>query len=108
MTKSQEHVSTAEQAKLNEAGRITAIGNEWADELAKEGAREDSFQAALCDMSKAAVKTNRAIISHIGSFILQAKGGGRWPDVVTPPQDWGEKNERCKQARGADSGAHTS
>ena len=35
------HLSKAEQAKLDEAGRFTAAGNERADELAKEGARDD-------------------------------------------------------------------
>ena len=39
-----------------------------------------------------------AIISHIGSFILRAKGGERWPDVVTPAQGWDEKDERWKRA----------
>ena len=29
-------MSKAEQVKLDEAGSITACGNEWADELAKD------------------------------------------------------------------------
>ena len=45
-------------------GRVTAAGNDWADELAKEGARDDSFLSILCDTYKA--------INYIGSFILQA------------------------------------
>ena len=97
VTKCKAHLSKAEQAKLDETGHATAAGNEWADELAKEGEREDSFQTVLCDMYKAAVKTSRAIISYIGSFILQAKGGERWPDVVTPPEKWCAKDERWKR-----------
>ena len=27
----------------------------------------------------------------LGNFILRAKGGERWPDVVAPPQGWDEK-----------------
>ena len=75
-----------------------AAGNERADELAKEGARDDSFQSILCDTYKEAVETCKAIIGYIGSFILQAKGGERWPDVVAPPQGWDEKDERWKRA----------
>ena len=88
---SKAHVSEAEQDKLDEAGRVTAAGNEWADELAKEGTRDDSFQSILYDTCKAAVEPSRAIISHIGNFILRAKGGARWPHVVAPPQGWDEK-----------------
>ena len=47
---------------------------------------------------KAAVETCKAIISFFGSFILRAKGGERWPDVVTPPQGWDEKDERWMRA----------
>ena len=61
-------------------------GNAWADELAKEGARDDSFQCILYDTYNAAVETSKAIIGYIGSFILRATGGERWPGVVTPPQ----------------------
>ena len=104
VTKCKAHLSKAEQAKLDETGHATAAGNEWADELAKEGEREDSFQTVLCDMYKAAVKTSRAIISYIGSFILQAKGGERWPDVVTPLEKWCAKDESV-EARGPESGS---
>ena len=76
-----------------------AAGNERADELAKEGARDDSFQSILYDTYKGAVETCKAIISYIGSFILQAKGGDRWPDVTAPPQGWDEKDERWKRAK---------
>ena len=69
-----EMLSKSEQVKLDEAGRLTTAGNAWADELAKEEARDDSFQSILCDTYKAAVETNKAIISYIGSFILRAKG----------------------------------
>ena len=88
VTKCKAHLSKADQAKLDEAGRFTTAGNERADELAKEGARDDSFQSILYDTYKAAVETRKAIIGYIGSFILRSKGGERWPDVVTPPQGW--------------------
>ena len=84
VTKCKAHLSKAEQAKLDEAGRFTTAGNERADEVAKEGARDDSFQSILCDTYKGAVETCKFIIGNIGSFILRAKGGQRWPDVVTP------------------------
>ena len=67
--------------------------------MAKEGARDDSFQSILCDTYKGAVETCKAIISYVGSFILRAKGGERWPDVVTPPQGWDEKDQRWKRAQ---------
>ena len=73
-------------------------GNERADELAKEGARDDSFISILYDTYKAAVETSRAIINYIGHFILRAKGGERWPDVDGSPQGWDEKDERWKRA----------
>ena len=76
-----------------------AAGNERADELAKEGARDDSFQSILCDTYKGALETCKAIIGYIGSFILRAKRGERWPDVVAPPQGWDEKDERWKRAK---------
>ena len=57
VTKCKAHLSKAEQAKLDEAGRFTAAGNERADELAKEGARDDIFQSILCDTYKGAVET---------------------------------------------------
>ena len=88
VTKSKAHLSKAEQAKLDEAGRFTTAGNEQTDELAKEGARDDSFQSILCDTYQGAVETCKAIIGNIGSFILLAKGGERRPDGVTPPQGW--------------------
>ena len=80
-------------------------GNERADELAKEGARDDSFLSVLYDTYKAAVGTSKATIGHIGSFILRAKGGERWPDVVTPPQERDEKDEMetCNTDPGASS-----
>ena len=43
-------------------------------------------------------ETSKAIIGYIGNFILRAKGGERWPDVVTPPLGWDEKGERWKRA----------
>ena len=90
------HLSKSEQAKLEAAGHTIAEGSERADELAKEGARDDISQWILYDTYKAAVETSRAIISYIGNSIFRAKGGERWPDVVAPPQEWGEKNERRK------------
>ena len=45
VTKCKAHLSKAERAKLDEAGRFMAAGNQRADELAKEGARDDSFQS---------------------------------------------------------------
>ena len=99
VSKCKAHLSKAEQAKLDEAGRFTTAGNERADELAKEGVRDDSFQSILGDTYKGAVVTCKAIIGHNRSFILRAKGGERWPDVVTPPQGWDEKDERWKRAK---------
>ena len=58
------------RAKLDEAGRVTAAGNEWADELFKEGARDDSFQSILYGTFKTAVEASKAIVSYIGNFIL--------------------------------------
>ena len=49
------HLSKSEQAKLDEAGRLATAGNAWADELSKEGARDDSFQSILYDTYKAGV-----------------------------------------------------
>ena len=74
VTKCEAHLSKAERAKLDETGRFMAAGNERAEELAKEGARDDSFQSILCDTNRGAVVTSKAIISYIGSFILRAKG----------------------------------
>ena len=91
-------MSKSEQAKLDDAGRTIATSNERADELAEEGARDDSFQSILYDTYKAAVETSRAIINNIGNFILRVNGGERWPDVVAPPQGWDEKDERWKRA----------
>ena len=85
VTKCKAYLFKAEHAKLDEAGRFATPGNERADELAKEGAWDDSFQSILCDTYKGAVETCKAIIGYIGSFILRAKGGERWPDVVTLP-----------------------
>ena len=93
------HLSKAERAKLDETGRFMAAGNERADELAKEGARDGSFQSILYDTYKGAVETRKAIVGYIGGFILQAKGGERWPDVVAPPQGCDEKDERWKRAK---------
>ena len=72
VTKCKAHLSKAERAKLDETGRFLAAGNERADELAKEGACDDSFQSILCDTYKGAVEMNKAIISYIGSFIFRA------------------------------------
>ena len=96
VTKCDAHMYNAEHAKRDEAAESWRQA-QWADELAREGAREVTFQAALCDMYNAAVKTSRASISNIGSFILQAKGGERWTDVAAPHQDWGEKDERWER-----------
>ena len=89
VAKCKAHLSKAERAKLDGTGRFMAAGNERADELAKEGARDDSFQSILC----------KAIIGHVGVLILQAKVGERWPDVTAPPQGWDEKDERWKRAQ---------
>ena len=94
VTRCKAHLSKAERAKLDEVGRFTAAGNERADELAKEGARDDSFQSILCDTYKGAVETCKAV-----SFILRAKGRERWPHAVAPPQGWDEKDERWKSAK---------
>ena len=99
MTKCKGHLSKAERAKLDEIGRFMAAGNERADELAKEGARDDSFQSILYDTYKGAGETCKPIIGYTGGFILQAKGGERWPDVAAPPQGWDEKDERWKRAK---------
>ena len=99
VAKCKAHLSKTERAKLDETGRFVAAGNERADELAKEGARDDSFQSILYDTYKGAVETCKAIITYIGSFILQAKGGERWPDVAAPPLGWDEKDERWKHAQ---------
>ena len=99
VTKCKAHLSKAEQAKLDEADRFATAGNERADELAKEGARDDSFQCILCDTYKGAVETCKAIIGYIGCFILRAKGGERWLDVVAPPPGGDEKDERWKRAK---------
>ena len=107
VTKCKAHLSKAERARLNDAGRFVATGNEREDELAKEGAREDTFQAVLCDWPKAAVKTSRVIVSYIGNFILREKGRERRPDVVLPPQEWGDK-ERALETLGTDAGALSS
>ena len=85
VTKCRAHLSKSEQAKLNDAGGTIAAGSERADELAKEGARDDSFQSILHDTHIAAVETSSAIINNIGHFIRRAVGGERWPDVVAPP-----------------------
>ena len=98
VAKCKAHLSKAERAKLDETGRFLVAGNERADELAKEGARDDSFQSILHDTYKGAVETCKAIIGYIGSFILQAKGGERWPDVAAPPLGWDEKDERWERA----------
>ena len=47
VAKCKAHLSKAERAKLDETGRFMAAGNERADELAKKGARDDSFQSTL-------------------------------------------------------------
>ena len=73
VTKCKAHSSKSEQVKLDEAGRTVAAGNERADELAKEGARDDSFQSIFYDTYKAAVETSRAIVNYIGNLILRAK-----------------------------------
>ena len=78
VSKCKAHLSKAEQAKLDEAARLTTAGNAWADELAKEEARDDSFQSILYDTYTAAVETSTAVVVCIGSFILRAKGGERW------------------------------
>ena len=94
VTKCKAHLSKAEQAKQD----VTTAGDERADELAKEGARDDSFQSILCDTYKVAVETCKSIIGYIDSFTLRVEGGERWPDVVTPPQGWDEKDGRWKRA----------
>ena len=91
VAKCKAHLSKAERAKLDEIGRFMAAGNERADELAKEGARDDSFQSILFDTYKGAFETCKAIIGYTGGFILQAKGGERWSDVAAPPQGWRER-----------------
>ena len=95
--------TSAERAKLDEAGRFMAAGNERVDELDKEGARDDSFQSILCDTYKGAVETCKAIISYIGGFILRAKGGERWPDVVAGMGRERSAMEPCTTDSGASS-----
>ena len=74
VTKCKAHLSKAERAKLDDTDRLSNAGNARADELAKEGARDDSFQSILYDTYKATVETNKAIMDYIGNFILRAKG----------------------------------
>ena len=52
----------------------------------------------LCSRFQGVAETCKAIIDYIDSFILQAKGGERWPDVVAPTQGWDRKDERWKRA----------
>ena len=66
VTKCKAHLSRAQQAKLDEAGRFTT-GNERADEMAKEGARDDSFQS--CE-----TRTREVSKRVRGSFIFRVKG----------------------------------
>ena len=99
VTKCKAHLSKAARARLDETARFMATGNERTDELPTEGARENTFQALLCDWYKAVVETSRAFTSHKGSFILRAKGGERWPDVVVPLRGWGEKDDRSKHVK---------
>ena len=89
VTKCKAHLSKAARARLDETARFMTTGNERTDELPTAGAREDTFQALLCDWYKAVVETSRAIISHKESSILRAKGGERW----------GEKDDRWKHVK---------
>ena len=97
VTKCKAHLSKSEQARMIQA-TSSRQADERADELAEEGARDDSFQFIVYDTYNAAIETSRAIISYIRYFILRAKGGKRWSDVVAPPQGWDEKDERWKRA----------
>ena len=97
------HLSKSEQAKLDDAGRFTTAGNAWADELAREGARDDSFRSILYDTYKAAVVTSKVVIDCIGNFILRAKGGERWPHGDAASGMGRER--RVMEACGTDSGA---
>ena len=67
VTKCKTHLSMSEQAKLDDAGRVTAAGNEWADELAKEGARDDSFQSFLSDTSMKLSKKTEPSSTTLGT-----------------------------------------
>ena len=97
VTKCKAHLSKSEQATLDDAGRTIAASSGRADEVVKEGARDDSSKSILYDTNKAAVETSRAIVNYVGNFILRAKGGEGWTDVVAP-QRWDEKDERWTRA----------
>ena len=56
VAKCKAHLSKAERAKLDGTCRFMAAGNQRADELAKEGARDDSFQSILYDTYKASCR----------------------------------------------------
>ena len=99
VTKCKAHLPKAERAKLGETGRFIAAGNERADELAKEGPRDDSFQSILSDTYKGAVETCEVIISYIDRFSFSERKEERWPDVVAPSQGWDEKDERWNRAK---------
>ena len=79
MTKCKAHLSKVEQAKLDEAGNVTAAGNEWADELAREGARGGSLHV------QGSCRNKQRHHQLIGNF-MEANGG------------WDEKDERWKRA----------
>ena len=78
-----------------------AAGNEQADELAKEGARDDSFQSILCDTYKGAVETCKA--NHRLHWRFHPSKRKEESDGLTwlrrLPQGWDEKDERWKRAK---------
>ena len=78
VSKCKAHLSKAEQAMLDEAGRFTTAGNERGDELAKEGARDDSFRSILHDTYTAAVETSKATLAVSFSERREENDGQMW------------------------------
>ena len=62
-----------------------ATGNERAEELGKEGAREDTFQAVLCELVQRGGQNQQ---SHHQLHLRLYPSGERWPDVVLAVQGW--------------------
>ena len=97
VTKCKAHLSEADQAKLDEAGRFTTVGNERADELAWE--RVMTLSNPSCAIrTRQLLKQASPSSATLAGFILRANVGERWPDVIAPPEGWDEKDERWKRA----------
>ena len=96
VTKCKAHLSKGERARLSDAGRFAATSNERADEFGKRRCARGHFPSCVVRLVQNGSQDKQTIISYIGSFILCAKEGERWLDVVPPPQGRGEKDERWK------------